>query len=70
MIDIDNLKLEDQGRGLIFTDDEGKKLKGRLKSWSRKWLWCVFGKDSTRSDWMSCQSRPCWPAHCEFIEED
>lgn len=70
MIVIGELKLEDQGRRIRFTPNDGKPMEGRLKSWSRKWLWCVFGKDSNRSDWMICAGRPCWPSECEFIEED
>ena len=50
---INNLKKEDIGRKVIYTDNIGQKEYGRIKSWTENWVFVVY---NCADDWDNYQN--------------
>ena len=48
MIILENLKEEDKGRSVIYTDGTGGKEDGHITSWNSKFIFVDYGKNCGR----------------------
>ena len=53
MVNIDNLKSRDEGRGVFYKDFAGKRTFGLIKSWNDKWIFVVY---NCSDDWKNYEN--------------